>query len=961
MHPDWQAATWPRAADPAAATRLIERVSAAWQEGAHAAPADAGLDPRLAAMLAASGGNSPYLAERIAATPQGLLNLAASGPEGEITAALAALRAIPAQAPRDEVARALRLAKQRVALAVALADIGGVMKLARVTGALSDLAEATLDLAVRHLLERERARGVLRHTGGFVVLAMGKLGARELNYSSDIDLFLLHDPDAHPACDAPGPIFARLARDLASLMSERDADGYVFRVDLRLRPDPASTPLCLSLPAALAYYESQGATWERAAMIKARPIAGDRAMGARFLAEIAPFIWRRHLDFAAIADIRAMKARIDAHKGSALGAGADPSAELLGHDVKLGQGGIREIEFVAQTLQLVWGGRTPALRTPATLPALNALAAAGHLPRESVTSLTRAYERLRQIEHRVQMIDDRQTHALPSTPAGLAHLAVFLGEADAQSFAAGLQDELRATHALFETMFARLPGGTTVERRALPRPGEPGGNGAGSDVRVPAAFTRPDAVRAALEAWAAGRPRALRTARARELAEPMLPALLAALARQPEPDAAFTRFDEMLWRLPAGVQILSMFAHNPDLLGRLADVLGAAPFLADYLAATPSALEGFLVSAASRPGAELAAAMRGAASVDEALQIAAPLIRGEEFRLALGEFDGRLSADVAGTLRADLAERAIAAILPHVLRDHRRRFGRIDGALAVVALGRLGSREMMAGSDLDLMLVYTHAPEAESDGRKKLAASEYFGRAAQALVAALTVPTRDGPLYAVDMRLRPSGNKGPVAVSLPAFAAYHQGSARVWELLALTRARVVAGPPALRAQVRAAIAAALDHAPDPAILRAETAAMRALIAREHRNETAWDIKHRPGGLMEVEFIAQALQLCARGTARTRHPAARRALPALARAGWLSAEEAHRLLAADRLFRGVLGLLRIGLGGKPPAVLPAPLAARLAALLQITDPAHDLDAAARDVTTIFAARIGVGTT
>jgi glutamate-ammonia-ligase adenylyltransferase len=910
--------TLPAPADPAAAARLIERF----------APVDA--DFR--ALLAALGGNSPYLSERAAAEPDLMRRIATDGPSAVLAAALTTLAAQDPAAPRHVIAASLRRAKRHAALAIAAGDIAGILTLDQVTAGLSDLADTALSLAVRHLLLAEAGSGQLRLAGGpdpaiscgFTVLAMGKLGARELNYSSDIDLILLHDPDRHANCpDSPGPVFARIARNLVNLMSHVDEGGYVFRTDLRLRPDPSSTPPSIALPMALTYYESQGRTWERAAMIKARPVAGDIAMGARFLTEIAPFVWRRYLDFAAIADIRAMKTRIDAHKGTALDADFTP-ASLLGHDLKLGTGGIREIEFCAQTLQLVWGGRETALRAPRTLDILKTLEKIGHIGGAEGDALCQAYIFLRGAEHRLQMVDDRQTHKLPATREGLARFAIFMGFADEAAFSAKVFTHLTAVAAKFDQIVASLPTAQDLSP---------------TELTIPAAFKRPNAVRDAIAAWAEGRPRALRTGRARDLLSPLLPPLLRALSRQPDPDTAFFRFDALIWHLSGGVQILSMFAHNPDLLDRLADVLGAAPFLADHLAQVPSALEGFLTVDPSRlGGASLKTLLHNAASVDEALNRAAPVIRGEEFCIALGELDFKLSTDMAAQLRSQLAEHAIAAILPQIMHDHIRRFGKIPGAaMAVVALGKLGSRDMLAGSDLDLMVIYDHPPDAESVGAKPLAGPHYFARAAHSLIAALTVPTREGPLYAVDMRLRPSGNKGPVAVSISSFEKYHRENARHWERLALTRARVITGQGKFIPRVKNAILTALSAPRDIAGIFADTNAMRDLIHHEMPAKSPWDIKHREGGLIDVEFIAQCLQLVAAqrqntDPARIFHPNTRQAVRNLLRAGMITADDAAQLIEADRALRGLLGLLRITLGNVPPMTLPENLRLRAARLL-----------------------------
>ena len=413
---------WPLPHDPVAAARLTERFAALGDAEARLAAR-----PDIAAMLDALGGNSPFLSDLAVREATTVARFAAEGADAPAADAMAALRRTPVTARRETVAAALREAKRRIALLCALADIGGRWSLERVTETLSDLADATLDMALGHLLRTAHDMGDLllpdpahpAACGGFAVLGMGKLGARELNYSSDVDLILLFDPTApiyteRTTDHAMVGFTARIARALVALMETRDAGGYVFRTDLRLRPDPSATPPALALTNAITYYESMGQNWERAAMIKARPVAGDLSLGFAFLEAIRPFVWRRGLDFAAVADIQAMKRRIDRHKGGALNAAADPVARIAGHNVKLGEGGIREIEFLVQTLQLVWGGRDPGLRDRATLAALRLLTGTGHIPPDAAEELAEAYRFLRRVEHRLQMVHDRQTHS----PAG---------------------------------------------------------------------------------------------------------------------------------------------------------------------------------------------------------------------------------------------------------------------------------------------------------------------------------------------------------------------------------------------------------------------------------------------------------------------------------------------------------------------------------------------------------------
>ncbi len=966
-------ATWPDPADPAAASRLLERVAAADAVGAALAASAAGRD-----MLRALGGNAPYLADLAVREWPALVAIAAQGPGVMAAQALRELAATSRRLPRARISASLRQAKRIVALATAVADIGGLWRLAEVTGTLSELADTALRLAVEHLLLAAHAGGSVRlpHPdsadpgagSGLIVLAMGKLGASELNYSSDIDLMLLHDPEAGVVTnESSSNPFIRMTRDIVTLLEQRDANGYVFRTDLRLRPDPAATPPCVALPAALAYYEGMAQNWERAALLKARPVAGDLAVGAGFLAAIRPFVWRRGLDFAALADLHAMKRRIDEHKGTALALAGDPVARVAGHNVKLGQGGIREIEFVAQTLQLVWGGREPALRVPGTIPALRLLARSRRLGARAAGELIAAYRFLRRVEHRLQMVADRQTHTLPDTAAGVADFAVFMGVADPGLFAAVLLRHLRRVQRRYAEVFVQVPDATPDPQPALT-----------AATLAAQGFAEPGPILAAIAGWRAGRLRALRSERARDLLDQVLPGLLRALARQARPDAAFARLDTFFGRLPAGVQPLSLFHRNPQLLERVAAVLGASPALADHLANNPAALDG-LLSPSGRDddtAAWLADRLRDAPALEDAIAIIRRTVREADFAISVATLEGRLDADAGGLRRAGLADAAIAALLPFVLADVERRHGVVPGgAVAVVLLGKAGGREMMAGSDIDLMLVYDHPAEVTASvvgaSGRIVAPSQWFVRAVQSFVAALTAPDAGGALYAVDMRLRPSGNKGPVAVSLAAFQRYHMsgGDAWTWERMALTRARVVAGPDAFRARLRAAIRAALESAGEPAQVRADAAAMRTRMLRELPGGSApslADAKLRRGGLVEVEFVAQVLQLVNAG-ADVLDSNTCAALDLLALAGALPPAEAAMLARADRAWRSLQGMLRltIGPGGMhEDALAPASVEALLHAMRGVGVAAVDLaglrrslDAVADEVRAAFARHVG----
>ncbi|WP_426957811.1 bifunctional [glutamine synthetase] adenylyltransferase/[glutamine synthetase]-adenylyl-L-tyrosine phosphorylase [Muricoccus radiodurans] len=933
--------TPPRPHDPAAAERLVTDFAA--RGAAEAAYAESGSG---AALLAALGGHSPYLADLALREAATLLRMAERGADAAFGLAIDPLGRADPSASAAQLGALLRQAKRQAALVIAAADLSGEWGLDLVTGALSTLAETAVDLACAHLLREAAARGdiALPNGGkrdpksaskgsGLVVLGMGKLGARELNYSSDIDLMILFDPAAATHEDRAQSVYVRLARDLVRLMEERTAEGYVFRTDLRLRPDPAATPLAVSIPAAVSYYESFGQNWERAAMLKARPVAGDRGLGEHLLAEIRPFVWRRHLDFAMIADIHSIKRQIHAVHATKRGAGE--SVAVAGHDVKLGRGGIREIEFTAQVAQLIWGGRDPGLRDPTTLGALAALASAGRMDRRAAAELADAYVFLRDVEHRLQMVADRQTHRMPEDPDGVARIASFMGFDGADSFVAVLTGHLQRVASQYTRQFEAVP--------SLSHAGDDGAGGnlvftgtendpATLETLAGMGFANPGGVAAMVRAWHHGHRRATRSERARELLTAMMPAILSAFARQREPDAALARFDSLLERLPTGVQVLSLFHRNRALLDRVAVVLGAAPALADHLARVPSALEGLLAGGVGQAASAMPALVSTARHYEEALEAARRLVTEGKFEVDVAALEGSLDVDAAGEARSDLADAAIATLLPQVSKDFAARHGRVPGgAVAVVAMGKLGGREMLPGSDLDLVLIYDHAEEAtESDGPRPLSVPTYFARLAAQFVAALTAPGAEGKPYEVDMRLRPSGNKGPVATSILSFERYHgpDGEAWTWERMALTRARPVAGPPTLRKRIVAACRTALESHAGPKAIE-DALAMRVRMLRDLPPDGPWDVKARPGGLVEVEFIAQALQ-CAHAADHPRvlAPSTRDALRNLAREGLLEAEEAAELVAAERFWRTLQSLLRLTVGRWREESLPGPAAEAL---------------------------------
>ncbi len=953
-------AALPRPADPDAAARLADRFA---EQG----PAEAELAGQAGfrAMLGALS-SSPYLSDLAMREAETLGRIAREGADAVAAEAIASVAALPPALRQAETMARMREAKRRAALAIAIADIAGWWEVMRVTGALTDLAETSLRIAARHALRAAHDAGELRlrrpdmpeRNSGLIVLGMGKLGARELNYSSDVDLIVLYDPAARVYHgDDIGAAHVRIARTIVRLMEERTADGYVFRTDLRLRPDPAATPMAVALPAALAYYESLGLTWERAAMIKARPVAGDIAAGQGFLREIRPFVWRRSLDFAALSDIQNMKTRIHAHKGFG-------EIAVLGHDVKVGRGGIREVEFTAQALQLIWGGRDPELRDPTTLGALALLAERGHLDPKDVPPLSEGYRYLRRVEHRIQMMADRQTHRLPETPAALAQFATFLGAESTDAFAAELTGHLGRIERIYSGLF-EAPAEAPVEGVARLCFDGPDEDEATLNALAAMGFSKPATVTAAVRGWLAGRARATRSTRARELLREIAPALLAAISRQPRPDAVFARLESFLLQLPAGVQLLSLFQRNPALLDRIALVLGAAPQTADYLAHNPDAIEGLIAAELPdpKPAASLKPRLADADHLEVAIEATRRFVHEHRFRIGVATVEARIDADAAGLARAALAGAALDALLPRVTRDFAARWGRMrGGSVAVIGMGKLGGREMMAESDLDLILVYDHPPEVEaSSGARPMAPQVWFGRLTTAFVASITAPGVEGPMFAVDMRLRPSGNKGPVAVRLASFERYQAEDAWTWERMALTRGRVVAGPAALRKRIEAAIRHALTRPTDAGKIRADAASMRARMLRDLPAQGPWDVKLRPGGQIEVEFIAQVLQLLhAPRDPSVLSQTTREALANLAKVGALPAADAEALIAADRLWRTVQGMLRLTVGQPKTAELPPSPADALLRAADLPDIAAlnaACEATAETVRRLFVTHVG----
>jgi len=833
------------------------------------AAAFADLPAGLPALLQGAAGCSPFLRGVMLAEPVWLRQALAGEPEAALDDLLQPLAGLETEALAD----GLRLAKRRVSLLVALADLGGVWGLEAVTGALTRFADLAVDLGLKRLVADEIRRGKLpgavpedAATGaGMFVLAMGKMGAEELNYSSDIDLICLFDDSRYPGAEVEArAAFVRVTRRLTALLSDQTASGYVFRTDLRLRPDAAVTPVCLSATAAESYYESVGRTWERAAYIKARPCAGDIAAGAAFLRVLHPFVWRKHLDFAAIQDAYDMRLRIRDHRGL-----HGPIA-LPGHNMKLGVGGIREIEFFTQTRQIIAGGRDGDLRVRQTVRALGVLAVKGWVAGSDAEALTSHYCTFREVEHRLQMMNDAQTHDLPSTSAGMDRLARFMGDGDTARFSAALLAGLTATATLTEGFFTPQ---------------------AAAEAPVLSAASR-----TIVEGWQAYP--ALRSARAAEIFRRVQPKVLTQLAKAANPEAALLDFDAFLKGLPAGVQVFSLFDANPQLIDLIVDIAASAPNLARHLSRNAGVFDAVI-------GGGFFAPWPGTGGVTQALAEAAGAVAGYEgkldvlrravkewhFRIGVHHLRGLIEGFEASRNYAELAEAAVAAVWPVAVEEFARKHGPPPGNGAVVlAMGSLGAGKLNALSDLDLIVVYDPADSETSQGSRPLAPRPYYARLTQALVTALTAPMAEGKLYDVDMRLRPSGSQGPVATMIGAFRDYHLTEAWTWEHLAMTRARAVAGAPRLAKEVEEFRTGLLHGKGKDAKVLQDVNEMRRRLHAAKPAQGPWDVKPAKGGLMDIELIAETAALLA-GDGSRRVEAQ---LEAGVRVGWIGAAEMQRL-------------------------------------------------------------------
>jgi glutamate-ammonia-ligase adenylyltransferase len=783
--------------------------------------------------------HSPFLREAIQARGD-IVEIFAEF--GAVAAAELALRASGAN-----IEARLRRKRSGLALAVALGDLAGDLSLEEVTRLLSSFADEAIDEAVAAAIA-ERVPNA--EPQGFAVIAMGKLGSCELNYSSDVDLLLLFDPETFPkrSRDDPGEAAVRIGRRLIELLQKRTEDGYVQRVDLRLRPSPEVTPIALPVNAAISHYESSALPWERAAFIRARAAAGDIALGQRFLDAIQPFVWRRSLDFGVVEDVRQISARIRDHY-------SEVAKIAPGFDLKRGRGGIREVEFFVQIQQMIHGGRDRSVRAPATLDAIEALRAAGHLEEGVADELAETYRLLRTVEHRVQMVEDAQTHLLPTDPQALDNVAQLHGLEDGRSLLGQLRPHVDRAGELFDGLTpdtgTRLSNDAEMLKQELKAMG----------------FAEPNSAARHIADWRSAKARSLRSPPAMQAFEAMLPALLPAIAVGADPDRALNRLGDIVARLSSGVNFFRLLEARPNLAGLLAKILAHAPALADQLSRRPELFEGLFDASSFEmpPPAEeftqlLAGAMRGQ-PYDVALDRARRVVNERRFALGVQLIDLRRDPLEVAHGYARVAEGTLAALGHAAVHEFEQMHGRFqEGELVLLGLGRLGGCSLTHASDLDIIYLHTAPPHTRSNGPKPLGPNDYFNRLASRVTAAMSVPTAAGPLYDVDVRLRPQGAKGMLVVSLAAFEQYQREEAWTWEHMAMCRARPVFGSGAVRERVSAIIRDILCLSRDPAKVTADAIKMRSEMERHKPPRSALDVKLGRGGLVDLEFAVHVLQL-----------------------------------------------------------------------------------------------------
>lgn len=886
---------------------------------------------KLLSLLQSVFGNSPFLTQAIMKNKKFFSDICTNGFDNEFDKLIASVKNTDfIEISKSDLTKEVRHLKLKCSLLVALADITNHWSLEKVTNRLSDFAEAIVNLCINFILTEAGKNKQVKiqnpsnpsEGSGLVILAVGKLGSRELNYSSDIDLIILYDDikKFHVGKSSVSQFFVNLAHDLSALLQNRTIDGYVFRTDLRLRPDPGATPPAISIASAKHYYETVGQNWERAAMIKARPIAGDMEAGKKFVQFLGQnYIWRKYLDFASIQDIHSIKRQIDSKVGKL-------PKNLEGYNVKLGHGGIREIEFFVQTQQLIWGGKQKELQIAHTCEALIALEKAGKIDKKTKNEMISAYEFYRQVEHRLQMIDDQQTHSLPENEEKLKELAIFLNFKNTKEFVDKLKETIFTVKGHYSHLFEQSPS------LASEIPGITGSlvfTGIENDPETlntlsRMGFSDPARISEIVRGWHHGRRNATKPKRVREILTELMPVLLKSFADSINPDSAFIKFDEFLTRLPGGVQFFSMCYSNTQILSLIAEIMGGYPFIADNLSRKPELLEYVLsgefydtLPDRNRLEKTLALLLKQATSLEEVLNLARVWAHERQFRVGVQLIKGKITCEEANTNLSNIADTVLTGIFDHVKKYFEKQNGKLaEGSYAVIAMGKLGGHELTFGSDIDFVFVYDNVDNGKGK-KNKLSPSEYYTRLTHRYIHAINSLTEQGRLYEADTRLRPSGHGGPLVPSLEAFGNYYDKSAWSWELMALNRARVLRANEGVKKKLEKLIKEKLVQKRDKKKLLKNIIDMKDRVEKTHGSINMFNIKYVPGGLVDLEYIVHTLQLLhAHKNPQILASNTHEAIKKLAQRKIIKSHEGKILADATTLFHSVQSVLRLTGNDKP---------------------------------------------